>query len=284
MTDIIRQSHRVLSTHARSFRFAAWFLPADVADEVAVLYAFCRMVDDLADEGDDDQAARVALERVRDELDGTAPARALVAAMGAFGDLGMPMAPAHDLIDGALSDLGGVVVADDEALITYSYRVAGTVGLMMAALCGTEDPDARRPAKDLGIAMQITNICRDVAEDAERGRVYLPASRLLAAGTSAAAVLQGTAPRGAIASVVLDLLDLADRYYASGRAGLGYLPLRTRVAVAVAARVYGAIGTVLRTRQGDPMRGRAWVPWHGKLRMALRALTDVPWRARRPAT
>ncbi|HEU0078108.1 MAG TPA: squalene/phytoene synthase family protein, partial [Longimicrobiaceae bacterium] len=151
-------------------------------------------------------------------------------------------------------------------------RVASTVGLMMCAVLGVRCREAHPHAVDLGIAMQLTNICRDVAEDAYHGRVYLPAERLRRAGTSTEALLAGTAGRAAVARAVAGVLELADRYYASADGGMRDLPPRARPAILVASRVYRAIGVRLRKRGCDALAGRTVVRTPEKAFWGTRAL------------
>lgn len=258
--QVVRESRSVLARHARTFQLAGHFLGAARRDEAAVVYAFCRLVDDAIDEASDPDAGAAALAAVEAELREEAPARPLVAVFAALmAEHGVDVGVALELIAGVRSDSGPVALADDAALLRYCYRVAGTVGLMMCGVLGVRDPSAPPFALDLGVAMQLTNICRDVAEDAERGRVYLPQARLARAGTGAADLLAGAAPRIAVSAVVLDLLALADRFYASADAGMRFIPWPSRLAILVASRVYRAIGQVLRARRGDALAGRAVV-------------------------
>ncbi|MCY0993028.1 phytoene/squalene synthase family protein [Nannocystis sp. ILAH1] len=258
---VVAESRATLARHARTFDLAGWFLPAERLDEAAVVYAFCRLVDDVVDLAQAPGEGLAAVEAIEAELAGTAEARPLVAC---YRDLlagwGVPLQVAHELIAGVRADAGPVALPDDAALLRYCYQVAGTVGLMMCGVIGARDPLASPFALDLGIAMQLTNIARDVAEDAARGRVYLPANRLDFAGTSPEALLAGTAGREAVAGVVLDVLALAERYYASADAGMRFIPWRTRLAIVVASRVYRAIGLRLRRRGGDALAGRTIVP------------------------
>ncbi len=264
--QVIAESREVLAAHARTFQLAGRFLGPARRDEAAVVYAFCRLVDDLVDEARDLASGSAALSEVEAELRGQSRARPLVAVFAELMDeYGVDRGVALELIAGVRSDSGPVALADDAALLRYCYQVAGTVGLMMCGVLGVRDPVAAPFALDLGVAMQLTNICRDVAEDARRGRVYLPAHRLTRAGTGPGDLLGGDAPRPAIAGVVLDLLDLADRHYASADLGMRFIPWRSRMAILVAARVYRAIGLVLRRRGGDAMAGRAVVSTLEKL-------------------
>ena len=239
MSESVRAASRAtLAGKARTFHWASHLLPAATRDDAALVYAFCRLVDDTADEALDPLLAASALARLEAEMLGQEPARPLLASFReAAARLELPLASATELIAGVRSDLERVRVADDPALLLYCYRVASTVGLMMCAVLGVRRRDALPHAVDLGIAMQLTNIARDVAEDAARGRVYLPRQRLERAGVDPEALVRGSADRGAVARVVADLLDLADRYYGSADDGMRYIPWRARQAILVASRV-----------------------------------------------
>lgn len=240
-----------LQKHARSFRIAARLLdPAD-ADDAAICYALCREADDLVDEAPSADAATAAITTLREELGGRRSPRPLVRAFYTMAlRRQLPVKAMWTLVDTIALDATEVRIPDDAALIRYAYGVAGTVGLMMAGLLGAYDPRARSAAIDLGIGMQLTNVARDVTEDAARGRVYLPADRLRSRGVTPEAVVAGLAPAAAVVGVTGDLVALAERYYASALGGLRYLPFRGRVAVAVAAALYRAIGHAV-VRRGE---------------------------------
>lgn len=273
IAPLLEASRASLARHAHTFHLAARLLPAAVRDDAALVYAFCREVDDTADEATDAGAAAAALDRLRAEVLGDAPARPLVAGLREAAErLELPLRSAAELIDGVTSDLGPVRVADDEGLLRYCYRVAGTVGLMMCAVLRVNSREARPHAVDLGIGMQLTNICRDVAEDARRGRVYLPADRLRRAGVDPEALVAGAAAPRAVAGVVSDVLAVADLYYASADDGMRDLPPRVRPAILVASRVYRAIGVRLRSRGCDALAGRTVVPAPDKALWGTRAL------------
>lgn len=258
--QIVEESRRILAEKSRSFHWASKFLPADRRDDAAVVYAFCRSADDLADENGTDASAREELDALADELRREARPRPIVAGFLDVADRrGLDPNWALELVRGVRSDLETVRMRTDRELIRYCYRVAGTVGLMMSPVLGVDDTRARPHAVDLGVGMQLTNICRDVAEDAAVGRTYLPEQRLREAGTSPEQLLAGEADREAVSTVVRDLLELADEYYESGRAGMRYIPRRSRLAIMVASRVYRAIGLKLRDRGCDPLRGRTVV-------------------------
>lgn len=288
----IAESRAVIAKHARSFRLASRFLPEQVADEAAVLYAFCRLVDDTADEAPNITTARIDLSALDAELEGQQPARPAIAAFHSVSRTrNIPLRAARDLISGVTSDLTVVRTPNEPAFILYCYQVAGAVGLMMCGVLGVRERAAWPHAISLGIAMQITNICRDVLEDAGRNRVYLSASRLSDAGLSQADIIQGTVDRKKLSSVVGDLLDLADAHYRYAEAGMHHIPWRGRLGILVASRVYRAIGVRLRrVHDTDPMHGRTMTTRAEKLWWVLSGLlaffhpiTLGLWRSKAPA-
>lgn len=263
--DIITQSRDVLSQKARSFRWAAQFLSGERHDDAAILYAFCRLVDDTADEAECLEQAAEGLDSLTHQLLGQREPSPLIAAfleMSARCQLHLSWA--LELIAGVRSDLTPVRFVDDVQLLRYCYRVAGTVGLMMCAVLDVNEEQAYPYALDLGIGMQLTNICRDVAEDAAMGRVYLPQVRLRHHGVQTQELLDGTASTQGTARVVRDLLDMGDVYYQSGERGMRFIPTRSRVAIMVASRVYRAIGVNLRKNDCNALEGRTIVPWTDK--------------------
>jgi phytoene synthase len=259
-----------LSQRGSSFALASTLLPMATARRVARLYELCRTVDDLADRHAS-PAATARLARIRAELAAAAPRDPVVRELRELSrEGGFPLGYARDLVKGVQGDLDPVRVDEVGDLLVYAYRVAGTVGAMMAPMLGAEDERAVGPAVDLGIAMQLTNIARDVLEDARADRRYLPAAWVdLPPGAIAAAT---PAARERVPAALHELLALADRYYERGATGLPYLPLRARATVAVAAELYRAIGTVVRERDGAYWRGRAVVARPRRWALAARAL------------
>lgn len=274
---VLEVSRAVMEKHAKTFRLASALFDEGVRDEVAVLYAFCRLVDDTVDEAPTPEEAHQGTRALREELEGQREPRPLVKAFVMVCEKrSIPLEAAFELMTGVESDLGTVLLPNDRALIRYGYRVAGVVGLTMCGVIGVEDPAAHAFAIDLGIAMQITNICRDVLEDAGRGRVYLPEDRLRAAGTSQEEILNGSASPEAVRSVVRDLLWLAERYYASANDGMHFIPQRPRLAIAAASRMYRAIGLKILNWESDTMRGRTIVSGRKKAEWFGRAVVWSP--------
>lgn len=238
----VEAARSVLRRHGRTFFLASQLLGLRHAERAAVLYGFCRHVDNLADDARDSQAAMEAIEVVRRSLDnGRAEDRWTEALLALHASTDMPLTPAITLLNGVQSDLSPVRIPDEGALLRYAYQVAGTVGVMMCTVLDVRDPRAKPFAIDLGIAMQLTNIARDIGEDARMGRRYLPAS-WIGEVPAADIAAPGLALQRLLIGATRRLLGLADRYYASGEAGLAFLPPRARLAILTAARMYRAIG------------------------------------------
>lgn len=274
-----RHCEATIRRHSLSFHASSRLLPRQVREAAWALYAFCRAADDAIDEAPSLEEGQAALAQQRSRLmalhAGEAPKDLGEAAFARFlHGLELPLALPEALLDGVGSDLGPVRIATWEELTAYSFRVASTVGLMMTRAMGVDHPEAHLRAAELGVAMQLTNIARDVVADAELGRVYLPEELLVGLGTSQDAVLAGEAGE-ALPLAVAQLLARAEAHYAAGMAGVPFLPWSCRPAIAAARTVYGAIGEVLATQGHDPRLGRASTSRGRKLREVGRALAWV---------
>ncbi len=260
---------QIMAHHARSFAPAARMLSRRDRDRVARLYAICRTVDDIADrEGGATAAARLAT--IAADLHEPEPRDSVaIEARALFAGRETGLAAFEELVSTVQGDTGTVEISDMESLRRYAHGVAGTVGIM---ICSLFDVPRRWHgyAADLGCAMQLTNICRDVREDACEGRRYLPAT--LCPHSAADIAAEHSAAMIDARSAIAELLVEADRLYDSGRAGLPALPLRLRLAVAAAAAMYQGIGDVLRRRGCAPDQGRAMVSPRRKALLAMNAL------------
>ena len=177
-------------------------------------------------------------------------------------EYGLSTTVVSSLVEGLLDDQADeVLIADESELIQYAYKVAGTVGLLMCDVLNTDEPRAKPHAVDLGIGMQLTNIARDVLEDAKMGRRYLPGSWVNNM-TPQQIIEASKSPYSHEALMITEavhrLLSLAEQYYASGRRGLAYLPARAHFSIGVAAKVYRQIGIQL-LRSKDSWHGRRQV-------------------------
>ncbi len=266
------QALAVLKSHGRSFYFASQLLAPTYRSRAARLYAFCRYVDDIADESSDQTQAHHDLEQIKTALKhGHSPQPCVEDMLALMRETNMPIAPVCSLIEGMQSDLKHVRIEDEAALLHYAYQVAGTVGLMMCFVLDVRDQNAWPFAIDLGIGMQLTNIARDVGQDAKNGRVYLPAtwqhqlnaSEIVDPHAEQKKYLQAATER---------ILSLAELYYRSGLSGVGYLPPAARFGIIVAARVYREIGQKVAQTDYQSWDRRAVVSQPRKIFCAASAL------------
>jgi phytoene synthase len=283
-----------LGKHGKSFALASRWLDASERADAAALYTWCRRADDAVDlPGNATPADAIAgLSRgLNDVYSGRAQADP---AMAEFQRtvLGreIPFEYPSALIAGLEMDARGTRFEDVHGLLEYCYRVAGTVGLMMSHVLGVSDERALVNAAHLGIAMQLTNISRDVHEDWQRGRLYVPRELLADFGAEDLPERVGEPlwpeARVALARATEWLLTEADRWYASGDRGLSALSFRAALAIRCARRIYARIGHHVRRRGFDPLAGRAVVPAAEKLALAAasfgRSLLEIPARALSP--
>jgi len=276
---------------SKSFALASQLFDEETRGRVWDLYAWCRHLDDVTDgqvlgHGRTevaDRAARVADLRRRSERalrgkTGDGPAFDGLARVAAT--TGLPARYVHDHLEGFEMDASGRRYVSLDDTLSYCYHVAGAVGLMMAWIMGVREADTLLRGCDLGVAFQLTNIARDVGEDAGAGRVYLPEAWLREHGADLASGRPpDAATRERLAPVVARLLDEADRYYASAWHGVPRLPWRSAWAVATARHVYRDIGVEVRRRGARAWDGRVVVGGGRKLARLAQALGEATWAA-----
>jgi phytoene synthase len=268
----------VLARNGRTFHLASLLLPQQMRTDAAELYAFCRRVDDIADEataGQED-ARKQEIAAVVRALQ-TDPLSDEAAWQGWPVDLearypGISKV-AVTLTQAAGADIGGRRIADEQELIAYAFGVAGTVGLMMCRILGAL-PIAAEAASHLGIAMQLSNIARDVYEDSVNDRVYLPASWIDPAQVFAAlsSKTERESAGRALEAASLRLLQLAEHYYRSADQGMRYLPWRARLGILAAAACYREIGVRVGRDVPASWRQRTVVPTRVKALLIAGAL------------
>jgi 15-cis-phytoene synthase len=259
---------------SRSFFAASLLLPRRVAAPASALYAFCRLADDLVDENG---GTADAIAHLRHRLGRAYAGQPLPHAVDrAFAETierhAIPRALPEALIEGLAWDAEGRRFEDLSGVYAYSARVAGAVGAMMAVIMGARAPDAVARACDLGVAMQLTNICRDVGEDARNGRIYLPLQWMRDAGHDPEAWLRAPIADAAIRGIVQRLLNHADELYARAVSGIAQLPAGCRPGVHAARMLYAEIGREVERGGLDPLSRRAVVPMRRKLRLVAAAM------------
>ena len=266
---------------SKSFFAASLLLPPRVRRPAYGLYAFCRRADDAVDESPH-ACRRAAIERLGERLTQAYAGRpadnpADRALADVVAEHAIPEALPRALLEGLAWDAEGRRYADLSELTAYAARVAGTVGAMMTLIMGRRGPEVLARACDLGVAMQLTNIARDVGEDARAGRLYLPLAWMAEAGLDPDAFLAAPAHDAALASVVARLLTEAGRHYARAEAGIGALPVDCRPAIRAAGLIYAGIGGAVAENGHDAVGPRARVGTARKL--ALLARAAAPARA-----
>ena len=270
-----------LSGGSRTFFAASLALPKSVREPATGLYAFCRMADDAIDQGGDRTAALADLHLRLDRIYAGAPGDA--AADRAFADcvarFAIPKRFPLALLEGFAWDAEGRRYASLSELKSYGVRVAGTVGAMMALVMNVRERELVARACDLGVAMQLTNIARDVGEDARNGRLYLPLEWLREAGLDADAWLAKPLFDARLAAVIERLLAAARDLYARSDPGLANLPSACRPGMYAARLLYAEIGNEVARRRFDSVTQRAVVPWRRKARI----LADAVLAAKRQA-
>ncbi len=268
---------RLLRHGSRTFHAASYLLPRRVREPATALYAFCRLADDAVDDTGADRAVLADLDYRLQRAYAGSPLP--IAADRAFARVvrehRIPVALPAALLEGFRWDAEGRRYETLEELHGYAARVAGTVGTMMAMLMGVRCRQQLARACDLGVAMQLSNIARDVGEDARAGRLYLPQSWLWQAGIDPDDWLCRPAHCGALGDVVERLLREADLLYQRAEAGIARLPWSCRPGIQAARFLYAGIGDQVRRRRLDSVSGRAVVPASRKARLMARGLASA---------
>ena len=251
-----------LSIYAKSFNWSGFFLPKKIYYKCSVLYDFCRTLDNIADQNKDLEIKKKELGEFRKKFEQKNKDDGVIKNMwDLMNEKNISKKIVEDLFDGINSDLKKEVkIETEKELLIYSYRVAGTVGLMMAKIFGVKKKESLQRAIDLGIAMQLTNIARDVVEDEKKNRVYLIKSS------------------NDVFKSIKNIILKADSFYDSSFEGIRDIPLNSRFSIIVARRVYRQIGKkILRKKDIQSYRqaGKIYVSNFGKIIQTLFSLKDL---------
>ncbi len=262
----------VIRHHSQSFSLAAQLLPRKIRADVKKLYAWCRWCDDAVDDAPSRELAQQRLQRLRLDVDLVYDNQQPIHGASAWlADVvrrhSIPKEYPIDLLAGMEMDLHHRPIQSQEDLLLYCHRAAGSVGLMMCFLLGSSSVQALSHANSLGMAMQMTNIARDVKEDHARGRCYLPECWL-----DAVPLKEGLPTSENVRGAVKRLLAMADQHYANGIQGLRYLPARSIRSIRIAADLYREIGETIRRNDYRVMDGRAFVPMSRKVLLVASGL------------
>lgn len=270
--SVLADANRLLSTKGKTFYWASYLLNKRHAQRAARLYRFCRYIDDLADEAANVSSAKKNLKKLIADINkGQSDDLIVLDALLLFDECSIEKEIVLELINGVYSDLAEVRIRDLDQLLHYCYQVAGTVGLMMCKVLDIEDKTAYPFAIDLGIAMQLTNICRDVRDDAVLGRRYLPTT--LASNLEPTELITPNEDiQQPLSAALASLLGVADSYYQSGNAGLAFIPLRARPGILIASKLYQAIGNKLQKQGYHYWQKRAMLSKQDKLTLSIKTL------------
>ena len=251
-----------LSIYAKSFNWSGFFLPKKIYSRCSKLYDFCRTIDNIADQNTDLEIKKKELEKFKMKFEQKNQQDSVIKNMcDLMSESNISKKIVNDLFDGVESDLKKEVrIKTEKELLVYSYRVAGTVGLMMAKILGVKKKESLQRAIDLGIAMQLTNIARDVVEDENKNRIYLIKNS---------------------EDTFLDIKKIiykADSFYDSSFVGIKDIPLNCRFSIVVARRVYRQIGKkILQKKDIHSYRkaGKIYVSNFGKIIQTIFSLSDL---------
>ena len=250
-----------LSIYAKSFNWSGFFLPKKIYLKCSILYDFCRTIDNIADQNVDLDIKKKELKEFKKKFEEKDNTNIVIKNMwDLIDEKNISKKIIYDLFDGVNSDLKEEVrIKSEKELLIYSYRVAGTVGLMMAKIFGVNKKESLQRAIDLGIAMQLTNIARDVVEDEKKNRIYLIKES-----------------EDTFANIK-NIISKAETFYDSSFDGIKDIPLSCRFSIIVARRVYRQIGEkILQKKDIERYRkaGKIYVSNFGKLIQTLFSLKD----------
>jgi phytoene synthase len=274
----LEPAHRAAFEHARqmtayyakSFYLSACLLPLEKRWATFAVYGFCRYADNLIDTQRNRQAAEILreIEFLTHELrvayrTGESEHPILRPFIAVARRYGIPLKYPLDLLRGVQMDIQNTRYQNFDELYVFCYRVAAVVGLMMTHILGYEKADAFSYAEKLGIAMQLTNILRDVQEDKDMGRIYIPLDELRAHGCSENNILEERMTP-AFRELIKFQVDRAHSYYEASAAGIAMLHGDAQFAIHSASRIYRGILKRLEAREYNPFLGRVYVPKHRK--------------------
>ena len=247
----------LLKSHAKSFYWASFFLSKKIYSKCSTLYSFCRTLDDIADSSDELTNKKLSFKKFKNDFVNKKFDNLIVKAMWeVMNDVNILEKVVLDLFDGVETDLNeNVRIKTKKDLLVYSYRVAGTVGLMMSKILKVDNKEALKGAIDLGIAMQLTNIARDVVEDKKRNREYIDYDFI----------------------TIKETIDNAEIFYEKSFVAISGIPIKSRFSVIIARRVYKKIGDYIlkeKNIENYSKAGKIYVPIIGKIIETILSIGD----------
>ena len=272
LEECYRLCRDITRTHSKTFYLSSLFLAPEKRRAVWAVYAFCRTADDIVDQITPAPERLAAIDSWERQLlaayDGCPEERIMSAFCDAAEQFGIPLAPALDLLRGARLDISIRRYETYEELRDYCYLVASTVGLMTSPILGYRSEAALEYGVALGRAMQMTNILRDVGEDARMGRIYLPLEELRRFGYTESSIFEGVLD-GAFAELMQFQIERVRTMYAEAEPGIALLAPESRYTVRLALTLYRRILNSIEANGFDVYTKRAYVPFRAKMLAAM---------------
>ncbi len=268
MIDLELNSSKDLKREGKSFYWASFFLPKNSKKNAGILYSICRYFDDIADKNYEDKTIflKNSIEEIKNNQNNK---------INVFLQKNkIKNSILIDLIEGLILDQKKIRIQNKEELIKYSYHVAGTVGLMMSQIIGVKNEKAGKSAIDLGIGMQLTNIARDVCEDAKMKRIYLPADWIPDISLKNLNDLDELSSNKdeEISNAINRVISLSENFYQNGYAGLKYIPISARLGIFIAANIYRGIGIKIKSKKNKYFRERVYLNFFEKFLITIKSV------------
>tara|TARA_B100001057_G_scaffold377747_1_gene383041 strand:+ start:141 stop:1022 length:882 start_codon:yes stop_codon:yes gene_type:complete len=269
MIDLQLNSSTDLKKEGKSFYWASFFLPRSSKKNAGILYSICRYFDDIADKQSEDQT--IYLKKSIEEIKNNKTNKVNIFLQKNKINNSIFI----DLLEGLILDQEKIRIQNKEELIKYSYHVAGTVGLMMSKIIGVKHEKAAQSAIDLGIAMQLTNIARDVYEDSKIKRIYLPANWIPNISLKNLNDLHEKTLENdeKVSNAIHQVISLSDKFYVNGFSGLKYIPLSSRLGIFVAANIYRGIGVKIKSNKKKYFRERVYLNLFEKFLITIKSIS-----------
>ncbi len=257
-----------LKRDGKSFYWASFFLPKKTKKNAGILYSICRYFDDIADKNSENKSdyLRNTIEEIKNNKNNK---------VSIFLNKNkINNSIFIDLIEGLILDQGNIRIQNKEELIKYSYHVAGTVGLMMSKIIGVTHKKAAQSAIDLGIGMQLTNIARDVYEDSKMKRIYIPFDWIPNISITHLNSFDELSLEKdkIISNAIHKLINLSEKFYKNGFAGLKYIPVSARLGIFIAANVYRGIGIKIKYKEKKYPKKRVYLNSFEKFLITLKSI------------
>ena len=273
----LKHNNFKINVRAKTFNFASLFFKKNLREDIKVLYSFCRYIDDL---GDDSSIKKkhaikqlnvikksIILNKSNDTI-----IKKFQILMGKYF---IPVNIPLFLISAIKDDLGEIDFKNYSQLITYSFKVAGTVGLMMCKIMKTNSPKLNLRGIQLGIAMQMTNICRDIKEDLERGRIYIPKTHRTVINKGCKEILHNKILRKKMSKDIEKLIDSSNKIYSNAWNGILDLPLKFSIPIAIASELYKEIGEKIKKDSYQIWERRVYVNLFEKILISIKTFFKV---------